>query len=128
MSSSRKEKVFLIVEPGQDALSTRKLILEAAGYNVISAVSGKQGLKFFAKHPVSGVIVDADIRDIPLNDLVDQVQKNGSMPVFLLSSRLWPPDEVKGKLAAVFEKMSDPADMVKTIAAHYGDPPGVAGY
>lgn len=126
----RKERVFLIVEPGENALSTRKLILEAAGYNCISAVSGNQALKFFSSPPpFSGVLIDTDVNDVQLPELIDRFQQTGPIPIFLLSNRLWPPEEIRDKqVAAIFEKMSDPASMVRTIAEHYDDPPGVAGF
>lgn len=119
--SRRKERVFLILEPGQLALSTRKLILEAAGYNVLSAVTGKQALEFCKNHPVDAAILDNETPDVPLSELIDRLRAFRDMPVYLLSHRAWPPDDIKHKVTDVFEKISDPREMVKAIAAHFGD-------
>lgn len=127
--SDRKERIFILIEPGERALSTRKLILEAAGYNCLSAMSIQQGSKFFSdERHIAGVIIDTDVHDLPLGEAIDRFAARNSTPVFLLAPHPWPPDEARGRIAAVFQKMSDPAEMVKTIAEHYGDPPGPSGY
>ena len=54
---------FLIVEaePAQ-GLSTRKLLIESAKHNVITAYSAKEGQEMFERFPrVDGVVIDGEL-------------------------------------------------------------------
>ena len=54
---------FLIVEsePGQ-GLSTRKLLLESAKHNVLTAYSSEEGIRMFRRFPsVDAVVVDSEL-------------------------------------------------------------------
>ncbi len=68
--------VFLIVEVEQpDGLSTRKLILETAKYNVLTAHSGREGLEIAHKHPVDAIILHHGMKDVPLDKLARQLKR-----------------------------------------------------
>ena len=64
-SMSRNHLVFLIVEAGQTGLSTRKMILETAGYNVLSAVTARDALAISSQHPADAVLFDIDATTCP---------------------------------------------------------------
>lgn len=70
-----------------EGLSARKLVLETAQHNVLTAYSGKSGLEFLARFPkVDAVIIHARITDIPCSEVARQVKQfNSSMPVIVLS-------------------------------------------
>jgi DNA-binding response OmpR family regulator len=72
---------FLVIDPEHSgSISTRKLIIETAKFNVITAYSGAEALETLQKFPaVSGIVLDAAIKDTPCTDLVrtlKQVRKN----------------------------------------------------
>jgi response regulator RpfG family c-di-GMP phosphodiesterase len=117
---SKKHYVFLIVEAGQTGLSTRKMILETAGYNVLSAVTGVDALAMSKQHPTDAVLFDVDVHDMPARELLSQLkQERPDRPIFLLHSRPWPPDDIKGLVDGVFEKMDDPHKMVHFLEEHF---------
>ena len=63
MSKSGHRLAFLIVEaePGQ-GLSTRKLLLESAKHNVLTAYSAEEGVRTFKRFPgVDAVVVDSEL-------------------------------------------------------------------
>lgn len=80
---------FLVVEeePGQ-ALSTRKLLLESAKHNVITAHSSDEGREMFERFPkVDAVVIDDQLKGSA--DLAKHVKANNSnIPVICLSPRI----------------------------------------
>jgi DNA-binding response OmpR family regulator len=62
---------FLVIDrefPG--SISTRKLVLETAKFNVLTAYSGKEAIDLFRRFPaVDGVVMDGEMDDIPADDL-----------------------------------------------------------
>ena len=63
---------FLVIDrefPG--SISTRKLVIETAKFNVITAYSGLEAFDTVQRFPaLSGAVVDGGIEDIPCADLV----------------------------------------------------------
>ncbi len=117
--NNRKELVFLIVEAGQTGLSTRKMVLETAGYNVLSTVTAEQALRFAEKYPVDVVLLDVDVHDIDGPEFIRRLRvRVPRLPVFLLASHPWPPEDLSGMVDGVFEKMEDPAAMVEQLGRH----------
>jgi len=57
---------FLVIDrefPG--SISTRKLVIETAKFNVLTAYSGKEALEVFTRFPaVSGVVLDGGLDDV----------------------------------------------------------------
>ncbi len=62
---------FLVIDrefPG--SISTRKLVLETAKFNVITAYSGREALDIFRRFPaLDGVVMDGELRDIPSEEV-----------------------------------------------------------
>jgi len=50
-------KRLLCVDDDPDILKQRKLLLEASGYSVVSAGSGKEGLELLAKGPQPDLVL-----------------------------------------------------------------------
>ncbi len=82
---------FLIVEsePGQ-GLSTRKLLLETAKHNVLTAYTAKEGGRMFHRFPnIDVVCVDTELSDLKGSDLVDKIKtKNPQIKILALSPRI----------------------------------------
>lgn len=79
--------VFLVIEVEQpDGLSTRKLVLETAKYNVMTAHSGKEGLEIAGTHPLDGVILHHGMKDVPIPKLARQLKSlRSTTPLIYLS-------------------------------------------
>jgi CheY-like chemotaxis protein len=67
---------FLVVDPEHSgSISTRKLVIETAKFNVITAYSGAEAIQTLRIFPaVDGVVLDAGIRDIPCTEIVTQLK------------------------------------------------------
>jgi DNA-binding NtrC family response regulator len=80
---------FLVIDREYSAsISTRKLVIETAKLNVITAYSANEALETFAKFPaISGVVLDAGIRDMSCCDLTAAIKKDAPhLPVVVISA------------------------------------------
>jgi DNA-binding NtrC family response regulator len=68
---------FLVIDPEHSgSISTRKLIIETAKFNVITAYSGAEAIETLKAFPaVSGVVLDAAIKDIRCEALVGTLKQ-----------------------------------------------------
>jgi CheY-like chemotaxis protein len=55
---ARRQKTLLCVDDNQSSLNICKIILEAAGYRVLTSSSAREGLKVFVSHAIDAVILD----------------------------------------------------------------------
>ena len=81
---------LLMVEPEpEEALSTRKLVLETAKFNVITAHSGKEASELLHLFPnISALVLHGEIKDVTCEQLVREAkQLHARLPVIVLSAR-----------------------------------------
>jgi DNA-binding response OmpR family regulator len=80
---------FLVIDrefPG--SISTRKLVIETAKFNVLTAYSGKEALEVFKRFPaVSGVVLDGGLEDVSCDDVARQIKSlQPKMPIIVISA------------------------------------------
>jgi DNA-binding NtrC family response regulator len=78
---------FLVVDrefPG--SISTRKLVIETAKFNVITAYSGREALEMMRRFPaIDGVVMDGEQDDIPAEHLTQELKKiEPKLPVIVI--------------------------------------------
>ena len=78
---------YLVIDrefPG--SISTRKLVIETAKFNVLTAYSGIEALEVFKRFPnVSGVVLDAGLNDIRSADVVHAIKEiQPELPVIVI--------------------------------------------
>jgi DNA-binding response OmpR family regulator len=82
---------FLIIETERiDGLSTRKLLLESAKHNVVTAYSGKEGVEMYKRFPnVDAVCIEAELKDLKGGSVAENIRKlNPKIRIVGLSPRL----------------------------------------
>jgi len=79
---------ILYVEDDPDYREAVRAILEAAGYEVVEAVSAEEGLAAFRESPPDAALVDLMMEEVDAGmTLTKELRAAGaSIPVFLLSS------------------------------------------
>jgi DNA-binding response OmpR family regulator len=80
--------IVVMIEIEQpEGLSARKLVLETAKHNVITAYNGKFGLQLFKRFPdVDAVVVHIDLQDMPFEELVRRLREiRPEIPIIALS-------------------------------------------
>ena len=67
---------FLVVDrETSSSISTRKLIIETAKFNVITAYSSNEAIETLRKFPaLDGIVTDSGMTDLPCADLIDALK------------------------------------------------------
>lgn len=80
---------YLIVDREHSGtISTRKLVIETAKINVITAYSGAEAIATLHLFPnVHGIVLDAGMRDMPCADLIKALKElQPKIPIVVVSS------------------------------------------
>jgi CheY-like chemotaxis protein len=80
---------FLVIDrefPG--SISTRKLVIETAKFNVLTAYSGQEALETFVRFPaVSGIVLDGGLDDIPCGEVAEKIKLlQPKMPIIVTTT------------------------------------------
>jgi CheY-like chemotaxis protein len=78
---------FLVIDREHaGAISTRKLVLETAKYNVLTAYSAAEAIETLRKFPlVDGAVVDAGMQDMSCADLVRNLRQiRSDLPIIAI--------------------------------------------
>jgi CheY-like chemotaxis protein len=87
--------LVLCVDDELIGLSIRKILLERAGYRVLTAADGPSGLELFAAHPVDAVILDYSMPGMHGGEVAEKMrQSKPDVPILLLSAYVNLPAEV----------------------------------
>jgi DNA-binding response OmpR family regulator len=67
---------FLVIDREYSGtISTRKLVIESAKFNVVTAYSGAEALETFERFPlIDGVVLNASIHDVPCQTIVATIR------------------------------------------------------
>jgi CheY-like chemotaxis protein len=88
---SSNKKLILCIDDYKQGLHARKLILEAAGYNVITASSGRIGLRLLQSHPVQLVILDYGMPQMNGETVAREIRRtHPHVPILMLSGQIVP--------------------------------------
>lgn len=79
---------FLVIDtqyPG--SISTRKLVIETAQLNVITAYSAKEALSLLSRFPeVDGIVLDTEVPGIPCRELIHKLREiRSDIPIVTVS-------------------------------------------
>jgi DNA-binding response OmpR family regulator len=110
---------FLVAEPEpEEGVSARKLVLETAKFNVITAYSTKEALEHLERFPsIDAVILHCRLLDKP-SVIADVAKKqNKKRKVIALS-----PQAAKVKQADYHLSSHEPQELLNLVRKLYGDP------
>jgi DNA-binding NtrC family response regulator len=82
--------VFLVVDPAYPgALSTRKLVIETAMFNVLTAYSAEEAIETLRLFPnLHAVVMDARVDEVHCSDLVSKMREIvPKVPIIITSGR-----------------------------------------
>jgi DNA-binding response OmpR family regulator len=79
---------FLVIDHEfPDSISTRKLVLETAKYNVLTAYSGREAVEMFRLYPnVSGVVMNEAVTGMDCASLVKELRAIRSDVLLIVTS------------------------------------------
>src|SRR5580698_3244290 len=87
--------LVLCVDDEVVGLRVRKILLERAGYQVLTALDGYSGLELFAAHPIDAVVLDCSMPGMHGGEVARKMrQTKPNIPILLLSAYVGLPAEV----------------------------------
>lgn len=105
---------FLVIDrefPG--SISTRKLVIETAKFNVVTAYSAQEAVETLVQFPaIHGAVVDEDIHGVSCNKLIAELKKiKPGLRVVVISG----PDSAKCPEADFHVESFDPRMLLETL-------------
>ena len=93
--TANKTRLILCVDDEVVGLRVRKILLERAGYQVLTASDGYSGLELFANRPVDAVVLDYSMPGMHGGEVARAMrQTKPKVPILLLSAYVGLPDDV----------------------------------
>ena len=113
---------FLIVETEpEEGLSTRKLLIETAKHNVLSAYSGEEGKSALSRFPeVDAIVFDMGVSDVTCEEFQQYVNKSQGRYEFIA---LCKNDAEKAKATKCADEVisaHDPAGLLNMLEQKFG--------
>lgn len=91
----RESHLILCVDDEVIGLQIRKILLERAGYRVLTAADGPEGLQVFEAEPVEAVVLDYSMPGMHGGEVASRMRKSKpQVPILLLSAYVGLPAEV----------------------------------
>lgn len=92
---AQESHLVLCVDDELVGLRVRKILLERAGYRVLTALDGAAGLDLFANEPVEAVILDYSMPGMHGGEVAARMREiKPRVPILLLSAYIGLPAEV----------------------------------
>ncbi len=115
-SSTGLKRRILCVDDAEVSLRIRKLLLSRAGYEVLTATSGEEGLEIFQQFPVDMVIADHFLTDKTGTEIAREMKAlRPEIPILIFSAASEQPEGIEFADEFV-SKGEDPDALLRTIA------------
>ncbi|MDP9038824.1 MAG: response regulator [Acidobacteriota bacterium] len=121
--------LVLCVDDEVVGLRIRKILLERAGYRVLTASDGSQALEVFHDHPVQAVILDYSMPGMHGGEVARRMRESKPhVPILLLSAYVGLPAEVRSVVDVYMTKGEGAPALLKRLDALLGTrPPRTSG-
>lgn len=116
LDSLNGKKVLLCIDDEANALAIRKLLLESAGYSVLTARSGADGLKMLQSAHVDAVILDYLMPEMDGGAVAAEIRCiKPALPILILSACLEIPNEILATINGFVHKGVAPPELFDSI-------------
>jgi len=107
---SSNKKLILCIDDYKQGLHARRLILETAGYDVITASSGRIGLRLLQSHLVHFVVLDYGMPQMNGKAVAREIRRtHPRLPIIMLSGQADVPKDASSAVDAFLTKGQPPA-------------------
>jgi CheY-like chemotaxis protein len=118
--SSRIAKIVLFVDDEPAILSMRRLVFEALGYSVLTAISGEEALEALELHQVDAVVLDYLMPGMDGEETARRIRKwRSDIPIILSSGCLTVPERVLELVTVAVEKAARPEALIETLEQQF---------
>lgn len=109
-------RTILCIDDDERSLFIRSKILERLDYRVLTAKSAGDGLKLFSREGADVVILDYYMPDMSGAEVAWELKRRGSkVPVLMLSSAVFCPDDASDVIDAFCAKIDGPANLIEVL-------------
>ena len=92
---AHESHLILCVDDELVGLQVRKILLERAGYRVLTALTGSAGLEIFLREPIEAVILDYSMPGMHGGEVASRMRQiKPHIPILLLSAYIGLPADV----------------------------------
>ncbi len=107
---------ILCIDDEELGLLVRKAVLERAGYHVLTAAEGQQGLELFDNNSIDGVVLDYSMPGMNGMEIA-RIMRNRKphVPILLHSAYVGLPPEAIALASHTLTKDSTPADLLRSV-------------
>ncbi len=114
----RYKRLVLCIDDDRHGLHVRRLILQSAGYNVITASSGRIGLRLLERYSVHLVIVDYCMPEMTGDAIAREIRRTRPhVPILMLSGQPDIPKRAASTVDAFVAKGQPPAVLLGQLSA-----------
>ncbi len=100
-----KPRLILCVDDETVGLKVRQLLLERAGYKVLTALDGPAGIAIFEREPVEGVVLDYSMPGMTGGEVAANFRRmKPHVPILMLSAYTSLPPEVDSLIDGAMTK------------------------
>jgi CheY-like chemotaxis protein len=86
--------MILCIDDEAIGLRVRKLLLQSEGYEVLTALSGREGIELFAANPIEAVVLDYSMPEMNGAEVAEELKRlNPVTKILLLSAYVDIPEE-----------------------------------
>lgn len=115
---AQQPHLVLCVDDEQIGLKVRKLLLERAGYRVLTAPDGSAGLEIFSNEPIDAVVLDYSMPGMNGGEVATKMrQAKPHIPILLLSAYIGLPSEVLSIVDTYMTKGEGPPVLLKKLGS-----------
>lgn len=108
--------LVLCVDDEAVGLRIRKILLERAGYKVLTAPDGNSGLEIFSAQPVEAVVLDYSMPGMHGGEVARRMrQTKPNVPILLLSAYVGLPAEVRSVVDIYMTKGEGAPTLLKRL-------------
>ena len=117
LQSSRK-KLVLCIDDDRKTLHARRFVLEAAGYDVVTASSGRTGLRLLERRAVQLVILDYRMPEMNGEAVAREIRRtHPHVPILMLSGQIDVPKRASSAVDAFVAKGQPPTVLLGQLTA-----------
>lgn len=116
-ADSTAAKTLLCIDDEPNILTLRKLVLQSAGYEVLVADNGQDGISLFQSNIVHGVVLDYVMPKMDGGQVASALRRiESSIPIILVSACVSIPKRVLRLVDAFVQKADGPDVLLKTLS------------
>lgn len=108
--------LVLCIDDELIGLKVRKILLERAGYTVVSALEGPEGIDIFTREPVAAVVLDFAMPGMNGAEIASRMRAiKPDVPILLLSAYVGLPKEVTSLVDVYMTKGEGAPTLLKKL-------------